>query len=361
MQPTEKFTGLGMPVFTAFGWAGEETAQNYAYGQLEQFVALLHENLPAGFRAEMPYYGLSAENQSVYLAAEENVEDDVHIVFNARPVSLEVQLALADKAVLVKALRLIKKNPEGFRRLLGHLDADWTFRLQQVQVNEETGERAHYQDIYKGAISDLNEENVVEIFEKAAYLDGDVQWVTPIYLSMRVPADQAAAMQKSIIPVMTERLSLLTPIIAVLRGHSKKQVVAPVIADSEVVPAAEPVVPVEALDQPVRPLSKDEFTYVSELRPLHIDRGFINMTPEYWPFFAINARTESRPVVVIADDIRDEESAVWRLQPTDLARLVLGPQAHRWLEDHFAAGSYIQLVVTRVDDSEIQIVLESIS
>ena len=48
MQPTEEFTGLGMPVFTAFGWAGEETAQKYAYSQLEQFIALLHANLIFG-------------------------------------------------------------------------------------------------------------------------------------------------------------------------------------------------------------------------------------------------------------------------------------------------------------------------
>ena len=34
MEKSEKFTGLGMPVFMAFGWAGEETAQKYALDQL---------------------------------------------------------------------------------------------------------------------------------------------------------------------------------------------------------------------------------------------------------------------------------------------------------------------------------------
>jgi len=195
MQPTEEFTGLGMPVFTAFGWAGEEAAQKYAYSQLEQFIALLHTNLSANLQKEMIYYGLSPEDQSVYLAAAENVEEDVHIAFNARPLSFEIQLALTDKPALNRALKQIKKNPQIFLILLKQLDPDWEFRIQQVQIDEDSGDQAHYQDLYKGPIAGLNEENVVEIFEKASYLNGDDKWVTPIYLSMRLPADQAAAMQ----------------------------------------------------------------------------------------------------------------------------------------------------------------------
>ena len=208
----------------------------------------------------------------------------------------------------------------------------------------------------------FNEENVVDIFEKASYLNGDDKWVTPIYLSIRLPADQAAAMQQSIIPVLTERINTLAPIIAVLRGRSAKKVAAAkIVTESGVAPKAEQSVPVQVLEQPIRPLSKEEFTYVSELKPLHAQRGFINMTPEYWPFFAINARTESRPVTVIAGDMRDEDSAVWRLQPNDLARLVLGPQAHRWLDDNFVPGDYVQITATRIGDSEIHIVLDALS
>jgi hypothetical protein len=362
MQPTEEFTGLGMPVFTAFGWAGEETAQNYAYSQLEQFIALLHASLSADLQTEMPYYGLSTEDQSVYLAAEENVEEDVHIAFNARPLSLEMQLALTDKTALNRALKQIMKNQPIFLNLLKQLDPDWEFRVQQVQVNEDTGDQAHYHDLYKGPIAGLNEENLEEIFEKATYLNGDDKWITPIYASLRISADQAAAMQKSIIPIMAERINTLGPVIAVLRGRSaKKAAAAKTIAESEEAPTEEPIVPVQVLEQPLRPLSKDEFTYVSELKPLHVQRGFINMTPEYWPFFAINARTESRPVTVVANDIRDEASAVWRLQPNDLARLVLGPQAHGWLKDNFVPGDYVQIAATRISDSEIHVVLDHLS
>ena len=362
MQPTEEFTGLGMPVFTAFGWAGEETAQNYAYSQLEQFIALLHTALSAGLKSNLPYYGLSTEDRNVYLAAAENIEEDVHISFNVRPLSLEIQLALSDGDALTRALKQINSSPQVFLHLLYKLDPDWEFRIQQVQVDEETGDKGHYQDIYKGPVSGLNDENITELVEKAAYLNGDGKWETPIYLSSRISADQASAMQGSIIPVMSQRIELLTPIVTILQGRApKKAAEAKAAAQGTAAPKSKPPVPAQVLEQPERPLSKEEFTFASELKPLHIQRGFINMTPEYWPFFAVNARTESRPVTVVAADVRDEESAVWRLQPTDMARLVLGPKAQRWLAANFVPGDYIQLVATRVDPDEIHIVLEPIS
>ncbi|MFL7837182.1 MAG: hypothetical protein ACK2T4_01920 [Candidatus Promineifilaceae bacterium] len=359
MQAPEEFTGLGMPVFTAFGWAGEETAQNYAYSQLEQFIYLLHAAMATELQEELPFKGLSPIDHSVYLAAAENVEDDVHIAFNARPLSLEIQLALTDKSALNRALKQITKNPQGFLNLLRQLDPNWEFRIQQVQVDEENGDRVNYQDLYKGAVAGLDEEGIVELVEKTNYLNSDEKWVTPIYLSLRTPSDQAAAMQGSIIPVMSERINLLDPIVSVLLGSSvKKGVAAKVEVKKTAAPEVEKSVPPEVLEQAEKPLSQDEFTYISELMPLHIDRGFVNMTPEYWPFFAINARTESRPVTVIAGSIRDEDSAVWRLQPNDLARLVLGSQAHRWLEDTFVPGDYVQIMATRISDSEIHVVLK---
>lgn len=359
MQPSEEFTGLGMPVFTAFGWAGEETAQNYAYAQLEQFITLLHASISTDLQENLPHHGLSTVDQSVYLSAAENVEEDVHIAFNARPLSLEIQLAVTDKAAVSRALKQIMKNPQLTRNMLLHLDPEWEFRVQQVQVNDETGEQAHYQDLFKGPAAGLTEESVVELFDKANYLNSDEKWLTPIYLSLRIPSDQAAAMQTSIVPVMTERINMLNLIVPTLCGRSaKKGAAAKAVAESEEKPKAEKSVPAQVAEQPQKPLSKDEFTFISELKPLHINRGFINMTPEYWPFFAINARTESRPVTVAAGEIRDGDSAVWRLQPNDLARLVLGPQAHRWLKDHFVAGDYVQIVANRISDSEIQIVLD---
>ncbi len=366
MQPTEEFNGLGMPVFTAFGWAGEEAAQNYALSQLEQFVAQLHENMPPDLQSEMPFHGLRLEDRNAYLASGENVEDDAYITFNVRPVSLEIQLTLTDKTALARALKKITENPAAFLLLLQMLDPDWTLRLQQIRIEEESGDQGHYQELFKGDISELDKEKIVEIFEKAAYLNGESQWVTPIYLSQRIPAEQASAMQQSIVPVMAERLGILAPIVAVLRGRSaKKQADSQVTAKKEVEskpePTIQPTIPAPIPELPADSLTKEELTYTSELKPLHLQRGFINLTPEYWPFFALNARTESRPVIVITTDVRDEDSAVWRLQPNDLARLVLGAKAHRWLEDNFVPGDYVQLKATKLGDSEIQIVLDPLS
>ena len=359
MQPTEEFTGLGMPVFTAFGWAGEEAAQNYALSQLEQFAATLQANLPVDLRNELPVHGLSVADRNAYLAAEEDAESDVHITFNVRPTSLEMQLALTDKAALNRAFKQLTKNPASVLILLQHLGPDWSLRVQQVQIDEEAGDQGHYQDLFKGEISELNEQSLTELIEKAAYLNGEEQWATPIYLSQRLPAEQASAMGLAIIPVMTERMQVLTPLITVLRGRVAKKQAAPASGKGETKPA--PSAPVVVPEQPERPLSQEEFVYISELMPLHVRKGFINMTPEYWPFFAITARSESRPVTVIVGDGRLEEGAVWRLQPDDLARLVLGPRAHHWLEDTFVAGDYVRMAVTKVDESEIQIVLEPLS
>jgi hypothetical protein len=361
MQPTEEFTGLGMPVFTAFGWAGEEAAQNYALSQLEQFAAVLQANLPVDLKNELPFHGLSVADRSAYLAAEEDVESDVHVTFNARPTSLETQMALTDKVALARAFKQLTKNPASVLILLQHLGPEWSLRVQQMQVDEEAGDQGHYQDLFKGDIAELNEESLAEIIDKAAYLNGEDQWVTPLYLGQRLPAEQASAMGLSIIPVMAERMQVLTPLITVLRGRVAKKQTAPATAKGETKAKSVPSDPVVVPEQPDRPLSQEEFVYISELKPLHVRRGFVNMTPEYWPFFAATARMESRPVTVILPDGRREEGAVWRLQPDDLARLVLGPRAHRWLEETFVAGSYIQMVVTKLEESNIQVVLEPLS
>ena len=68
MQASKEFTGLTMPVFSAFGWAGEENALKYALSQLQLFIESLYLRLPADARDDLPAFGLSAENQNVYLA-----------------------------------------------------------------------------------------------------------------------------------------------------------------------------------------------------------------------------------------------------------------------------------------------------
>jgi hypothetical protein len=137
MQTTQQFTGLGMPVFMAFGWAGEDTAQQYALSQLEIFAAALRTGLPQTMQDELPFVGISEESQSAYMAATEEVDDDVRILFNARPASLEIMVALTNKVALSKCLKLIIKNPASFQQLLARLEPEWTLRVQQAQINEE--------------------------------------------------------------------------------------------------------------------------------------------------------------------------------------------------------------------------------
>ena len=73
MSDTE-FSGLTMPVFTAFGWAGEEAAINYALSQLDGFARALHEALAENITAYMPFFGLDKGNQVSYIAVERDHE-----------------------------------------------------------------------------------------------------------------------------------------------------------------------------------------------------------------------------------------------------------------------------------------------
>jgi len=357
MKKSENFTGLGMPVFMAFGWAGEETAQKYALSQLELFAEVLHAKLPQTFRDELPYYGLSEEDQSAYFAAAEGIESDAFIVFNVRPSSFEVQLALIDKDAISKGLKQIMKGPVNLQRLLALLEPDWTLRVQQIHVNEETGDQGHYQDVYNESLTAFNEDKAVEVFEKTAYLNSDEKWVTPIYLSQRLPAEQAAAMKQDIVPVFVERLTLLTPVVKMLRGQSARRAVRAAVKAKTDRKQAPKKSTVEA--PPTQKVSSSvEFSYITELKPLHIRKGFINMEAEHWPFFAANARTEARPVEVVSESMRDKDCSVWRLQPDNIARLVLSPRAQRWLEQNFGSGDSIMITATKISDQDIQIVLD---
>ncbi len=357
MQSTEEFIGLGMPVFTAFGWAGEEAAIKYALSQLELFIANLHMSLPTALKNELPVYGLVIEDRSVFLAVKEEIGSDLYIAFFARPTSLELQLTLVDKAVLAKGLKQIEKDPVNFHRLLRRLGPDWDLRVQQIHINEESGEQGHYQDIFKDKLDTLSEETAVDIFNKAAYLNSESKWITPIYISQRIPSEQVSAMGTAVIDVINERLDLLLPVMYLLTGRSPRKTVAKktkTAAPRKLKPQAAKSTAVPALSQ------ADEFTYVTEIKPLFLRKGVINMTPQHWPFFAINARTETRRILLLGAGIRDTNSNVWRLQPSEMARLVLSARAHGWLEDNFVTGDKVQLTATKINENEIQILIEAV-
>lgn len=347
------FNGLGMPVFTAFGWAGEDAAQKFAFEQLELFIGQLHAHLPSAIQSELPAFGLSRENQGVYLAANSEIETDAHIAFYTRPMSLEIQLAINAKEVLAKGFSAAEKDVLGAHRLVTELGPEWSLRVQQMLVEEESRAISHYQDLFKDSVTQFSPEVAKDVFDKATYLIGQEKWQLGFYLSRRVNSEQAAAMGPAIVQVMREQVEQLMPVLSFFTGRTGRKKGTRRAAARKA--AAQQTKQAPVLETAVAP--EDTFTFIAELKPLHIRRGFINMTPHEWPFFALSARTETRPVTVYYEGLYDKKSSVWRMQPDDMARLVLGPGSHEWLEDAFMPDDKIELIVTRLEKDDVQITL----
>ncbi|MEJ2748302.1 MAG: hypothetical protein P8183_10410 [Anaerolineae bacterium] len=355
MEETQEFAGLSMPVFTAFGWAGEETAIKYALSQLELFIHELHEALPRPVREKLPIAGLNRESQAVYIAEEEGDDAGAYIAFIARPSSLEIQLAIQDKKALAKGLSLAEKQPAICHRLITELGPEWSLRVQQMQIDdEEETEPAHYQDLFKDSITAFDEETAVALFSKAVYLNNEPQWVTPFYLSRRFPSEQVAAMKMAVIGIIIDQINALMPVFDFVTGQTKRKLKHK--SQSKATAVTEDV----QVESPIVIEPDEGFVYVTTLKPLHIRRGFINLTPKHWPFFAINSRTETRPVTIYYNGIYDKDSTVWRLVPNDQARIVLSTAVHHWLEDNFDDRDKIQIVTRKLGEEEIQISLKAV-
>lgn len=342
-----------MPVFTAFGWAGEETAIKYALSQLELFIRELHRILPRNVQEKFPYYGLSKEEQLVYLSASEKVGDDVFISFFARPMSLELQLTITNEAVLNKIYRQAEKEPILCHRLITEPGPEWSLRVQQLQVDEDSGETTHYQDLFKDSVAVLDDATSVAVMSKAVYLNGDTRWLVPFYLGRRFDSERVSAMGLAIAQVMSEQVTLLMPILDFLTGKTARKKPKPKTRVRTVVDAVEEI-------EESQPDSAEMFTYTAELKPLCLRQGFINLTPKHWPFFQINSRTETRQVTVYYEGIYDKECSVWRLLPNDRARLVLSPVLHDWLQENFTVQDQIQVTARKLGDDEIQITLRPV-
>ena len=356
MVQTNLFSGLTMPVFSAFGWAGEETAINFALDQLQLFIDALYYTLPRESQAQFPIHGINKEAQTAYLAINEEPEKDLYIAFFARPMNLETSLILTDKTALSKAYRKVKLQPSDFFGLLNKLGSEWNLRIQQLEFNADSGETTHYKDLYRNPARLLEEGGATEITERADYLNGEDQWVVPLYISQRTTSEKVAAMGESVVENVGQYISTLLPISSFLTGQvRKKQAKSKQSAKKKPKPAVQ--VEDTTIRQPLDSAKMDKFTYVSELKPLHIRRGFINLTPNHWPFFALTARTETRPVVVSYEGKTDEGCAVWRLVPNDQARLVLSTPVHMWVEENFDAEDRVQISAIKQEQKQIHITL----
>ncbi len=351
MQQTE-FSGLGMPVFTAFGWAGEEAAIEYALSELAAFVHALHASLPRAIQNMFPVHGLDRENRTAYLAASEDVESDVHILFLARPMSMEMQFALQDEKSLDKAWAMINKENVLSHRLFTEMGPEWLLHVQQLQVDEDSGEASNYQELFLGSVSSFDMKTAVDLFEKAAYLNGEKQWIIPIHLSREFKSEQIALMKEAVLEVIGKEIRNLVPLITKLTNRSAET--------GKTKSRKRRKKGIKQED------SSDDgsFVYTATLKPLHLRRGFINLTPEHWDFFAVNSRTVTRNVTIYYDGIYDKESTAWKLSTTGQTRIVVSPAVKLWMTDNFEAGDQIELMAHDLSDGvrggELQITLSAV-
>ena len=358
MSDANEFSGLKMPVFTAFGWAGEETAIQFALSQMELFIHELHHNAPKAIKDLMPFNGLSTANQNVYISTEATPDKGLHLVFNARTSTLELLITLIDKSQLEKSYKQILKQPVLGHRLITQLGTEWSIYVQQMQYDPETEAATSYQDLFKDNISKFDDDTAVTIFEKAAYLNGEEKWVVPIFISRRFEAEKISAMGTQVVDVIGEHLISIAPLLTFLSGKSSKKAASkPKTTKTRKTKSPKTSKKAVAASESI----EEGFSYESLLKPLHIRKGFVNLTPQHWPFFSINSRTETRAVTVYYDGVYDKGCAVWRMLPDDRARLVLSPPVHGWLEQNFSSEDSVQITATKIGVDEIQLSIKAVT
>lgn len=372
MSTDSQFNGLPLPVFTAFGWAGEETAIKFALSHLEVFVKKLHQDLSPHAKLELPLNGVNPEAQLVYLANNREPEDGPYITFIARPTTFELRLCMTNRLVVHRGLRLAEGDPTTWYKRLQGLEGPWTLQIEQRLIEEESGAESHYTDLYKGPVSALGVEESQKLISRAFFLNGEEKWAMRVYLSYRITANQASALNSQLTHEMAERVEILLPIVSQFARQNKKvRASASKNGTSKVVrkttssngsSAAKSAKTAKTArkvlnghhEEPVA----QTFSYQTEVKPLYIRKGFINLTSRHWPFFADSARMETRPITIQYGEDQDKNGSVWRLQPDDIARIVLGDSAHGWFEKTFQPNSKISITATRLPDNEIQVVLK---
>lgn len=349
------FSGLIMPVFNAFGWAGEEPALKFALSQLDIFIRLLHAGLSREAQTLLPFFGLDRESNTIYLARSQDVESDIHIVFYARPLALRLSIDVNDRQALNRGLKSIASDMLKWHRTLKELEGEWQLQIKQMEHDPESRQSTHYKDLFKGTVAELTIEGTTELFERATYLNNEERWIAPIYLSRSYPSEFISAMGTSVVEVMTKEVQKLLPLLSLMTGVARRP--AAKVKSKGKAKAEMTVEGPSILADYAGPM----FTYIATVKPLHIRKGFINLEPHHWSFFAINSRSETRPVTVHYQGSIDKDSSVWRLAQSEMTRLVLGHHAHAWLEENCAADEKIKLTVIKSPEDEIDIELQIMS
>ena len=350
----EQFNGLPMPVFTAFGWAGEEAAIKFALSQLELFINGLHANISEKARFFLPFHGLNHDARIAWFAVNREPEVGPYVAFIARPTAFEMRISVTDPAAVNRGLRAAEKEPQRWFKMLQDLGAGWHLQIEQRLKEEDAVDYSRYGDIFKDSVTTLDFETCHKSTSRAAFLNSEDKWTVPIFVTRRMTSDQAAGMGRDLIKYMAVEVDKALEVVALFSRAAKGSKSTTTKTKSKGVTrrktAGRPAKVVEA-EVP------RTFSYTAELKGLHIRKGFINLTPAHWPFFAEGKRTETRPITINFAGKSDPSSSVWRLQPDDQARLVLGEPAHAWLATTFSANSKVTVNALRTPDNQIEVML----
>ena len=360
MSAIGEFTGLPMPVFTAFGWSGEEAAIQFALTHLDTFIKTLHSQLSQEAKLELPVFGINQEAQLAYLATHRDPEDGPYLAFSARPNFLEMRLVVTNRLVVHRALRMAEKEPERWYERVKLLGPKWAMQIEQRLIEEESGVESHYSDLYKDSLSQLDFENSKTIMSRAAFLNGEEKWLIPMYFSYRLNSMDASSMNSKLIPHMATAVDEILPIIRTYsrkqgaRSGSKNGSARVVKRSNGVTKTTRPTARTKAAEPPAPPAPKT-FSHEVDLKPLHLRKGFINLTAYHWEFFADGPRSETRAITLFFEDQVDKESTVWRLQPNNIARIMLSETAHGWFQDKLSPNTRISITATKLSNNEIEV------
>ena len=340
-----------MPVFTAFGWAGEEAAITFALSQLELFIDTLAEEMSDLAKLRLPHHALDKEARLAWLAVNREPEVEPYVAFVPKPAAFEMRISITDPAALNRGLRTAEANPEVWHKMISSLGTGWQFNIEQRLKEDEAPEHTHYGDLVKDSVTNIDFDTCSKATSRAAFLITEEKWATPIYVSRILTADQAAGMGRDLVKYMVVQLDKVLDIVDLFSRNGKGKT-----TKSKAGGTTRKKRATKKAKEPEVPQPKT-FSYTTELKGLHIRKGFINLTPGHWPFFAEGKRMETRPITISFAGKADPTSAVWRLTPDDQARLVLGEPAHAWLAATFKADSKVTVDALRTPDNKIEVML----
>ena len=319
--------------------------------QMQLFIAGVHNTMSAEAKTLFPHFGVDEDTQGMYLARSEDITSDLYITWHLKPMALRMAINLTERDQLVKAFKAIEKRHEVWIKGVESLQGAWELRYSRMEYNPETKEATRYDDVYNDHTINLSPVKSAELVERMQYLNGEEKWLGIVELIQKFQSDFVSAMGVKVTDQFATMIDDMMPILNLLAGgatSSTKKGKSRTTAKKKTKSTSAKEMKEEV----------EEFMYNAQLKPLHIRKGFINMTSLHWPFFAQNSRTTIREVTLLFDGNVDKDTTVWRLVPDDRARIKLSDKAHMWLEDNFTATDTVQIHATkRNQDIEIELAL----